>query len=192
MVAASRNSILRLINASQHSACPCHGCRPSVHPTSQLQTLNHLRNFATPVNTVEKEYAFEVHLSRQAIQNIRMTYFSVIFELFRLLHPTWGSGMALLQRLEWILKIWKHARWLTLHGDILLIDKYFQVGVFTDPNVAKLRAMKTVSIWVTHNYSILILNENRLLLPWKRKLIFHLKYLIKWWLNQRRTAGVRQ
>ena len=26
------------------------------------------------------------------------------------------------------------------------IDKYFQVGVFTDPNVAKLRAMKTVSI----------------------------------------------
>ena len=33
----------------------------------------------------------------------------------------------------------------------LPIDKSFQVGVFTDPNVAKLRPMKTVSISVNHN-----------------------------------------
>ena len=58
-MAASRNSILRLINASQNSACPCHGCRPQVSAVSQLQSINQLRNFATPVNT-EKEYAFEV------------------------------------------------------------------------------------------------------------------------------------
>lgn len=65
MVVASRNAILRLINASQHSACPCHGCRPQGNPASQLQSINQLRNFATPVNAVEKEYAFEArfHLS---------------------------------------------------------------------------------------------------------------------------------
>ena len=62
MAAVSRNAILRLINASQHSTCPCHG---GGHSTSysfagQTQALNQLRTFATPVNTVEKEYAFEV------------------------------------------------------------------------------------------------------------------------------------
>ena len=62
MAAASRNSILRLINASQHSVCPCHSCRPSVHANGQLQAINHLRNFATPITTVEKEYAFEARV----------------------------------------------------------------------------------------------------------------------------------
>ncbi|KAF8897530.1 alcohol dehydrogenase [Infundibulicybe gibba] len=62
MVAASRNTILRLINAAQHSACPCHSCSPA-HPHSQIHALNQLRNFATPVNAVEKEYAFEVAAS---------------------------------------------------------------------------------------------------------------------------------
>ncbi|KAF8974566.1 alcohol dehydrogenase [Flammula alnicola] len=63
MATASRNSILRLINASQHSSCPCHGCRPSMPAHGQLQTINQLRNFATPITTVEKEYAFEVAAS---------------------------------------------------------------------------------------------------------------------------------
>uniref|UniRef100_A0A8H8CLN5 hydroxyacid-oxoacid transhydrogenase n=1 Tax=Psilocybe cubensis TaxID=181762 RepID=A0A8H8CLN5_PSICU len=62
-MAASRNTILRLINASQSSVCPCHGCRPAVTPASQLQSINQLRSFATPVQAVEKEYAFEVAAS---------------------------------------------------------------------------------------------------------------------------------
>lgn len=37
-----------------------------------------MRNFATPVDAVEKEYAFEVHLSRQAIQTVRMTCIAVL------------------------------------------------------------------------------------------------------------------
>lgn len=56
---ASRSSILRLINASQHGLCPCHGAGvPYNHPTS---ALNQLRKFATPVqHPGNKEYAFEV------------------------------------------------------------------------------------------------------------------------------------
>ncbi|KAF8812439.1 alcohol dehydrogenase [Phlegmacium glaucopus] len=103
MAAPPRNSILRLINASQHSACPCHGCRPSMHPTSQLQTINQLRNFATPVHSVEKEYAFEV-----AASNLRF-----------------GDGVT------------------AEVGMDLKNMKARKVGVFTDPNVAKLRPMKT-------------------------------------------------
>ncbi|KAF9247044.1 alcohol dehydrogenase [Melanogaster broomeanus] len=60
--AATRSTILRLINASQHSACPCHGCRSATH-THGSMALNQLRKFATPVNAVEKEYAFEVAAS---------------------------------------------------------------------------------------------------------------------------------
>ncbi len=58
-MSASRNSILRLINASQHSACPCHGCSSAGHHGSH-HAVNQLRKLATPVNRVEKEYAFEV------------------------------------------------------------------------------------------------------------------------------------
>lgn len=60
-MAASRSTISRLINASQHSACPCHGSHPVSHH-DQLQAFNQLkrRSFATPVQTVQKEYAFEV------------------------------------------------------------------------------------------------------------------------------------
>ncbi|KAF4619166.1 hypothetical protein D9613_005081 [Agrocybe pediades] len=103
MAAASRNSILRLINASQHSSCPCHGCRPPVNPVNQLQSINHLRNFATPVNAIEKEYAFEV-----AASNLRF-----------------GDGVT------------------AEVGMDLKNMKARKVGVFTDPNVAKLRPMKT-------------------------------------------------
>ncbi|KIJ20018.1 alcohol dehydrogenase [Paxillus involutus ATCC 200175] len=63
---ATRSSILRLINASQHSACPCHGCRSTTHAQAHAHgsmALNQLRKFATPVTTVEKEYAFEVAAS---------------------------------------------------------------------------------------------------------------------------------
>jgi hypothetical protein len=58
VMAASRNSILRLINASQHSSCPCHNTSSAVPFSGHAVTK--LRNFATPVNTIEKEYAFEV------------------------------------------------------------------------------------------------------------------------------------
>ncbi|EAU84782.1 alcohol dehydrogenase [Coprinopsis cinerea okayama7 len=62
MASASRRSILRLINASQHTCCPCHG-HSHVHPHTQLQAISQLRNFATPVPSIEREYAFEVAAS---------------------------------------------------------------------------------------------------------------------------------
>ncbi|KIM53799.1 hypothetical protein SCLCIDRAFT_17831 [Scleroderma citrinum Foug A] len=58
---ATRNSIIRLINAAQHSSCPCHGCRSASHAHSPA--FHQLRKLATPVNAVEKEYAFEVAAS---------------------------------------------------------------------------------------------------------------------------------
>ncbi|KAJ7283654.1 alcohol dehydrogenase [Mycena rebaudengoi] len=49
---ASRSAIARLINASQHSTCPCHGAHAAAaHPN----VLNQLR--------LQKEYAFEVAAS---------------------------------------------------------------------------------------------------------------------------------
>ncbi|TFY78512.1 hypothetical protein EWM64_g5502 [Hericium alpestre] len=58
---ATRNAILRLMNASQHTACPCHGCRGAAgHVHSAIQQI---RRLATPVDAVEKEYAFEVAAS---------------------------------------------------------------------------------------------------------------------------------
>ncbi|CCM04793.1 uncharacterized protein FIBRA_06986 [Fibroporia radiculosa] len=58
---ASRSAIRRLLNAAQHTACPCHGCRAGgAH--NPLQAINQMRKLATPVDVlpVEKEYAFEV------------------------------------------------------------------------------------------------------------------------------------
>ncbi|KAJ8454031.1 hypothetical protein ONZ51_g13265 [Trametes cubensis] len=58
---ASRNVIRRLINAAQHTACPCHGCRTGgAH--NPIHALQQMRKYATPVESlpVEKEYAFEV------------------------------------------------------------------------------------------------------------------------------------
>ncbi|EGN93042.1 hypothetical protein SERLA73DRAFT_98384 [Serpula lacrymans var. lacrymans S7.3] len=61
---AARSTILRLMNASQHSACPCHGCRSAAHAHAHTHgAVNQLRRFATPVDLVEKEYAFEVAAS---------------------------------------------------------------------------------------------------------------------------------
>ncbi|KAF9534330.1 alcohol dehydrogenase [Crepidotus variabilis] len=102
-MAAPRNTILRLINASQHTSCPCHGGRSPVHAQGQAQAMNQLRSFATPVNHVEKEYAFEV-----AASNLRF-----------------GDGVT------------------AEVGMDLKNMKARKVGVFADPNVAKLRPMQT-------------------------------------------------
>ncbi|KAJ7276397.1 iron-containing alcohol dehydrogenase 1 [Mycena haematopus] len=58
---ASRTAISRLMwSAVQHShACPCHGAHHAAHPG----VLGQLRRFATPLHTVQKEYAFEVAAS---------------------------------------------------------------------------------------------------------------------------------
>ena len=53
----SRAAILRLINASRHTSCPCHGSHVS-HNAHAI--ANQLRRLAIPVDKVEKEYAFEV------------------------------------------------------------------------------------------------------------------------------------
>lgn len=105
MSAVSRSAIFRLINASQHSTCPCHGGGHSAsHPHGgHMQALNQLRTFATPVNVVEKEYAFEV-----AASNLRF-----------------GDGVT------------------AEVGMDLKNMKARKVAVFTDPNVANLRPMKT-------------------------------------------------
>ncbi|KAG7096968.1 hypothetical protein E1B28_004365 [Marasmius oreades] len=61
---ASKRIISRLINASQHSACPCHGCSAgTTHIGQQVAAVNQLRHLATPVEHVQKEYAFEVAAS---------------------------------------------------------------------------------------------------------------------------------
>ncbi|ETW84060.1 hypothetical protein HETIRDRAFT_381405 [Heterobasidion irregulare TC 32-1] len=96
---ASRNAILRLMNISQHTACPCHGCRAAGHAH---QAINQMRRLATPVNAVEKEYAFEL-----AASNLRF-----------------GDGVT------------------REVGMDLKNMKATKVGVFTDPNVAKLLPMK--------------------------------------------------
>jgi hydroxyacid-oxoacid transhydrogenase len=48
------------MRASQHTACPCHGCRTGATQHAGMQAVNQLRKFATPVEHIEKEYAFEV------------------------------------------------------------------------------------------------------------------------------------
>ncbi|KAF8195897.1 iron-containing alcohol dehydrogenase-domain containing protein [Mycena galopus ATCC 62051] len=61
MAMASRNTISRVMwSAAQHSsACPCHSTQHAAHPG----VLGQLRRFATPLNSVKKEYAFEVAAS---------------------------------------------------------------------------------------------------------------------------------
>ncbi|KAK7049524.1 hypothetical protein VNI00_005555 [Paramarasmius palmivorus] len=101
---ASRRVISRLINASQHSACPCHGCSSHAHhPHGQFAAVNQLRKLATPVETIQKEYAFEV-----AASNLRF-----------------GDGVT------------------REVGMDLKNMKARKVGVFTDPNIANLKPMKT-------------------------------------------------
>ncbi|KZV61019.1 iron-containing alcohol dehydrogenase 1 [Peniophora sp. CONT] len=59
---ASRSAILRLMNAAQHTACPCHGCR-NAGPLAHHAIQQMRRGMATPVDAVPKEYAFEVAAS---------------------------------------------------------------------------------------------------------------------------------
>ncbi|GBE79611.1 alcohol dehydrogenase [Sparassis latifolia] len=63
-VAASKSAIRRLINAAQHTACPCHGCRAG-GSHNPMHAISQVRKFASPVDAppVEKEYAFEVAAS---------------------------------------------------------------------------------------------------------------------------------
>ena len=54
--------------ASQHTACPCHGCRTGgAHTGAAVQAINQMRKFATPVETpaVDREYAFEVRCAQR-------------------------------------------------------------------------------------------------------------------------------
>lgn len=58
MSAASKRSLIqRLISASQHTACPCHGCRAG---GSHTGVVNQLRKYASPVALPQSDYAFEV------------------------------------------------------------------------------------------------------------------------------------
>ncbi|KIP12707.1 hypothetical protein PHLGIDRAFT_123800 [Phlebiopsis gigantea 11061_1 CR5-6] len=101
--AASRSAIRRLLNAVQHTACPCHGCRTGA-AHNPVQALNQMRKYATPVDMPppEKEYAFEI-----AAANLRF-----------------GEGVTREVGMDF-----KNM-------------KATKVGVFTDPNVKSLPAMK--------------------------------------------------
>ncbi|KAH8118675.1 iron-containing alcohol dehydrogenase 1 [Phellopilus nigrolimitatus] len=99
---ARRNIIHRLINASQHTACPCHGCRSASAAAHGGAVFNQLRKLATPVDVVQKEYAFEV-----AASNLRF-----------------GDGVTM-----------------EVGMDLKNMNPR-KVGVFTDPNVAKLLPMQ--------------------------------------------------
>ena len=59
---ASRSAILRLLNASRHTACPCHGCSTTGAAMGPLQAVMNLRKYAAPVEASNKEYAFEVRM----------------------------------------------------------------------------------------------------------------------------------
>lgn len=134
-MSVSRNAILRLINASQHSACPCHTCNSAAHHGSH-HAVNQLRRLATPVNHVEKEYAFEASTSSL------WAVLSIELDAGRGLEPPirrWsyeGSRDGSQEHEShqgWSIPCYNQRR-LTLS----------QVGVFTDPIVARLRPMKTV------------------------------------------------
>jgi len=90
------------MNASRHTSCPCHGYTGG-HGHGHAHAMNQLRKFATPVDIVQKEYAFEV-----AASNLRF-----------------GEGVTAEVGMDF-----KNM-------------KARKVGVFTDPNVAKLLPMKT-------------------------------------------------
>lgn len=64
--AANRAAIFRLMSASRHSPCPCHGHRDASH----AHFLNQLRRLATPLDNHQKEYAFEVITEHLFFQNM--------------------------------------------------------------------------------------------------------------------------
>lgn len=69
---ASRSSILRLMNASRHVACPCHACSSGASTFLPVATQM-ARKYAQAVP--EKEYAFEV-----AAANLRFGEVSIILD----------------------------------------------------------------------------------------------------------------
>ena len=94
--AASRSVIRRLINATQHTACPCHGCRTGgAH--NPVQALQQMRRYATPVETlpVEKEYAFEVRNVHRQLWRENLTV------RIRLLRLTFASERVSLAKSAW-------------------------------------------------------------------------------------------
>ncbi|KIY49198.1 iron-containing alcohol dehydrogenase 1 [Fistulina hepatica ATCC 64428] len=107
MSRASRSTIFRLMTASRHAeGCMCHGHGAGMnhpHGHGQMLAINQLRRLATPVQHIEKEYAFEV-----AASNLRF-----------------GDGVT---------------REVGLDLKNMNAQK---VGVFTDPNIARLLPMKT-------------------------------------------------
>lgn len=58
----SRTSIARLINASKHTACPCHSCRTSSPATSAVNQFRKFAQGAVELNP-KTDYAFEVAAS---------------------------------------------------------------------------------------------------------------------------------
>lgn len=135
MPATTRTSILRLINLSaQHSPCPCHRCSS---PNGAV-ALNQLRQLATPVHAVQKEYAFEVcHNSSQPqlFANSLSQGRCVQPQVRRGCHPRDWHGSQEHESTQG--KSHSHPSFPPLH-------LYPQVGVFTDPIVAKLRPMAVV------------------------------------------------
>ena len=90
----SRSAILRLMNAAQHTACPCHGCR-TAGPLAHQAVQQMRRGMATPVDAVPKEYAFEVGFL------VLLSVYSISRLLTRLLLRICALEMVLLVRSAW-------------------------------------------------------------------------------------------
>jgi hypothetical protein len=104
---ASRSAILRLLNASRHTTCPCHGCSTPRPATGSLQAVMNLRKYAAPVEA-SKEYAFEVYpCSQNADKWSRDS---------RFLLRTCASAMGRPERLGWTLGIWVRRRYVVFQG----------------------------------------------------------------------------
>ncbi len=129
---AARSTILRLINASQHTACPCHGCRSAAHAGG---LVHQLRKFATPVESVQKEYAFEVRFGPEKQKQ------SLRFSQVAAANLRFGDGVTAEVGMDLKnMKARKVRHAIRLCSELITLPR--QVGVFTDPNVAKLLPMK--------------------------------------------------
>lgn len=138
--AASRSTILRLINAAQHSACPCHSCSTTTN-LGPGHILSQMRKYATPVNTLEKEYAFEASIFMIGDLKVLITSEWVQVAASNL---RFGDGVTAEVGMD--LKNMKARKVCNIKIiDVFVNLENLQVGVFTDPNVSQLTPMKTVS-----------------------------------------------
>jgi hypothetical protein len=103
---ASRNAILRLLNASRHTACPCHGCSTARAATGSLQAVMNVRKYAAPVEASNKEYAFEVCSVCSLYVYVGRTETTGSRSLLRICASATGQR----GRSEWILRIWTRKR----------------------------------------------------------------------------------